>query len=282
MAQPTPLFTLPIPISSSLQSQPGTLTCTIPSTLHPNLYLLTFSSPPDNRLTTTFCQAFMHALDILEISYPVGAICITSAIPKFFSNGLDLSHATETEGFWDKTLYALWKRLLTYPMPTISLLPGHAFAGGLMTAMYTDYRVFNPSRGYLCLNELEFGAPLKAPMSSIFRQKLPSPATYRSLVLEAKRFNGEAALKEGLVDVLGGWEDVLKLVDERKLLEKGKTGVYGVLKAEMWRESLRYLETHAESEERDGMNMDNEVKRKEDAKYRVAEWEKQAKKTSKL
>lgn len=151
-----------------------------------------------------------------------------------------------------------------------------------MTAMYTDYRVFNPSRGYLCLNELEFGAPLKAPMSSIFRQKLPSPATYRSLVLEAKRFNGEAALKEGLVDVLGGWEDVLKLVDERKLLEKGKTGVYGVLKAEMWRESLRYLETHAESEERDGMNMDNEVKRKEDAKYRVAEWEKQAKKTSKL
>lgn len=151
-----------------------------------------------------------------------------------------------------------------------------------MTAMYTDYRVFNPHRGYLCLNELEFGAPLKPPMSSIFRQKLPAPSTYRSLVLEAKRFNGEAALKEGLVDVLGGWEEVLKLVDERKLLEKGKTGVYGILKAEMWRESLGYLEEHEKNEERDEMNTDKEMKRKDEAKRRVAEWEGNAKKTSKL
>ncbi|KAI9650771.1 hypothetical protein NHQ30_000801 [Ciborinia camelliae] len=282
MTEPTPLFTLPIPISSPLQSQPGTLTCTTPSAAHPNLYLLTFSSPPDNRLTTTFCQTFLLALDILELSYPVGAICITSAIPKFFSNGLDLDHATATEGYWETSLYALWKRLLTYPMPTISLLPGHAFAGGLMTAMYTDYRIFNPSRGYLCLNELEFGAPLKPPMASIFRQKLPSPSTYRSLVLEAKRFDGETALKEGLVDVLGGWVDVLKLVDERKLLQKGKSGVYGVLKSEMWRESLKYLEGHAENEEKDGVNMNKEMKRKEEAKNRVAEWERHANKTSKL
>ncbi|QSZ36081.1 hypothetical protein DSL72_007205 [Monilinia vaccinii-corymbosi] len=280
MAQPTPLFILPIPISS--QSQPGTLTCTTPSPSHPNLYLLTFSSPPDNRLTTAFCQTFLHALDILESSYPVGALCITSGIPKFFSNGLDLNHALATEGFLEKSLYVLWKRLLTFPMPTISLLPGHAFAGGLMTAMYTDYRIFNPSRGFLCVNEVEFGVALKPPMSSIFRQKLPSPATYRSLVLEAKRFNGEAALKEGLVDVLGGWEDVLKLVDERKLLEKGKSGIYGMLRAEMWRESLGYLEGHKESEERERVYIDREKKRKEDARNIVAEWERQAKKTSKL
>ncbi|KAG4032774.1 hypothetical protein MFRU_006g02380 [Monilinia fructicola] len=277
MAQPAHLFTLPIPVSSPLQSQPGSLTCTVPSPSHPNLYLLTFSSPPDNRLTTTFCQTFLQALDILECSHPIGAICITSGIPKFFSNGLDLDHATTTAGFWAESLYALWKRLLTYPMPTISLLPGHAFAGGLMTAMYTDYRIFNPSRGFLCLNELDFGAPLKPPMSSIFRQKLPSPSTYRSLVLEAKRFNGEAALKEGLVDALGGWEDVLKLVDERKLLEKGKSGVYGVLKAEMWRESLGYLEGHTENEERDRLNIDREEKRKEQAKNTAAEWERRAK-----
>jgi hypothetical protein len=40
---------------------------------------------------------------------------------------------------------------------------------------------------YLCLNEVELGAPLRPPMSSIFRQKV-SPQCYRSLVLEAKRF----------------------------------------------------------------------------------------------
>ena len=72
-------------------------------------------------------------------------------------------------------------------MPTLALLNGHAFAAGLMTAMMHDYRLFNPHRGYLCLNELDFGAPLKAPMAAVFRQKLPSPATYRTLVLEAIR-----------------------------------------------------------------------------------------------
>ncbi|KAL8849178.1 MAG: hypothetical protein Q9198_011154, partial [Flavoplaca austrocitrina] len=65
-----------------------------------------------------------------------------------------------------------------YPMPTIALINGHAFAAGIMTAMMHDYRFMNPHRGFLCLNELEFGASLKAPMSSIFRQKLPNPNTY--------------------------------------------------------------------------------------------------------
>jgi enoyl-CoA hydratase/carnithine racemase len=164
-------------------------------------------------------------------------------------------------------------------MPTISLLNGHAFAGGLMTAMYHDYRIFNPNRGFLCLNELEFGAPLKPPMSSIFRQKLPSPHVYRSLVLEAKRFNGADALAGGLVDGLGGWPEVVAFVAERKLAEKGKTGVYGVLKAEMWRESLGYLEGFEKGEERDKVWAKSEDVRIEEGKKRVAEWEKNTKKS---
>lgn len=72
-------------------------------------------------------------------------------------------------------------------MPTIALLNGHTFAGALMLAMHHDYRIMNPHRGYLCLNEVELGVPLAPPMSSIFRQKT-SPQTYRTLVLEGKRF----------------------------------------------------------------------------------------------
>lgn len=114
-------------------------------------------------MTTSFCQAFLLALDIVEFTLAPGVLVTTSAIPKFYSNGLDFEHAGKTEGFFPNCLYKLWGRLLTYPMPTVALMPGHAFAAGLMTAMYHDYRVFNPSRGFLCLNELEFGAPLKPP-----------------------------------------------------------------------------------------------------------------------
>lgn len=101
------LFTIPIP---PLESHPGgTLTCTSPS---PKLYLLTLTSPPDNRLTTPVCKALLEALDILEFGYPHGVVATTSGIPKFYSNGLDLEHAIQTDGFWG-LLYDVWRRFLT-------------------------------------------------------------------------------------------------------------------------------------------------------------------------
>ncbi|KAH8684587.1 ClpP/crotonase-like domain-containing protein [Tricladium varicosporioides] len=263
------LFELPIQASPSSGST-GTIACTLPA---PGVYLLTFTAPPDNRLVTPFCNAFMLALDIIEFSHPPGVVITTSGVSKFYSNGLDLEHATSTPGFFANTLFALFKRLLTYPMPTVSLINGHAFAGGFMVAMYHDYRIFNPSRGFLCLNELDLGVPLRPAMSSIFRQKL-TPQTYKLLVLEAKRFGGKEALEYGIVDGLGGAEEAMKLVAERKLVDKPKTGVYGVLKAEMFRETLGYLEGAAGDDERDAIQHENDSERRVAGQLRVEAWNK--------
>ena len=157
-------------------------------------------------------------------------------------------------------------------MPTVALINGHAFAGGFMTAMMQDYRIMNPHRGYLCLNELEFGAPLPGPMASIFRQKVPNPNTYRSIVLEAKRFNALEALKEGIVDGLGGVDEVLMFADEMKLQSKGRSGVYGRLKAEMWRETVGFLTDGGTSE--DLARGLRELRIQEEVeKRRVEDWE---------
>lgn len=103
------LFTLPIPPCGT-DHPGGTIVCTEPS---PAVYLLTFTSPPDNRLTTPFCKTLLAALDIIEFGgYKPGVVVTTSGIPKFYSNGLDLGHATETEGFW-ALLYEVWRRFLT-------------------------------------------------------------------------------------------------------------------------------------------------------------------------
>ncbi len=72
-------------------------------------------------------------------------------------------------------------------MPTIALINGHAFAGGLMVAMMHDYRCMNPHKGFLCLNELELGVPLRPPMLSVFREKVAA-GTLRRMILEAHRF----------------------------------------------------------------------------------------------
>jgi len=107
------LFTLPI-LFGTTATPSGSIVCTTPS---PGVYLLTFTAQPDNRLLTGFCQTFLLALDIIEFSHPPGVVVTTSGIGKFYSNGLDLEHAVSTKGFWPNSLFALWKRLLTFVVP---------------------------------------------------------------------------------------------------------------------------------------------------------------------
>ncbi|KAI1433360.1 enoyl-CoA hydratase/isomerase [Xylaria sp. CBS 124048] len=231
------LFSVPVP---TIPSHPGgSIVCTTPS---PRVYVLTFTSPNDNRLTPDFCHALITALDIIEFGYEPGVVVTTSGIKKFYSNGLDLDLALSTPGFWEDYLYPLYRRLLTYPMPTIAMINGHAFAGGFILAMHHDYRVFTSGgRGYACVNELEFGAALPPPMSAIFRVKT-TPSVYRTLVLEAKRFDASAALESGLVDAVGEMDTVLKLIENQKLIDKPAAGVYGWLKAEMYSEVIDMLD----------------------------------------
>ena len=258
MASPKELFTIPIPATGAHPG--GSIVCTEPA---PQVYVLTWTSPPDNRLTSAFCAALGAALDAVEFGpWPAGVLVTTSAVPRFYSNGLDLETAIATPGFFERELYPLWRRFLTYPMPTVALINGHCFAGGLMTAMHHDYRIYAAGAGagagqdgkgkgktrkpLLCLNEVEFGMPLMPPMSAIFRLKT-APSVYRRLVLEAHRFDGPQALEAGIVDGVAADDDssgldaVLRLVRDRALTKKAATGVYGLLKAEMYKESVALL-----------------------------------------
>lgn len=161
-----------------------------------------------------------------------------------------------------------------YPMPTISLLNGHAFAAGCMLAMYHDYRIQNPSKGFLCINEIEFGVPLQSPMMCIFREKL-TPSAFRDVILEAKRFSGASSVNAGLVDSLGGLDETLAFIRERGLLKKATTGIYGTLKEEMYRSSLDIVDGHAKNLEwRDRVEERNDQVEKEGLKA-VEAWEKQ-------
>ena len=114
-------------------------------------------------------------------------------------------------------------------------------------------------------------------MSSIFRQKV-SAKTYREMVLEAKRFGAKEALEAGIVDALGALDEVMEFIKERKLVVKPNTGVYGLLKREMFRETLGYLEKFDEGETRDTETLKKEDARKKDGEAKVAEWERNSQK----
>lgn len=269
MAPIPPLFALQIPSPESSKPLPsGEIICTQPVQ---RVYLLSFSSPPDNRLTPSFNKTLLLALDIIENRFPKGVVITTSSITKFYSNGLDYENAIKDPTFFKGSLFPLWRRLITYPMPSVALMNGHAFAGGLMTAMMHDYRIMNPHKGFVCLNELDFGASLRPAMASVFRVKL-NMSTFRNMVLESRRYPALEALKEGMLDSVGGLEEALAFIEEMKLVQKAQGESYGRIKEELYREVIKDLDETAELKLEEARDLDRS-RRHVEAKKRVDEWE---------
>lgn len=99
----TVLFSVPIDSTGTIEV----------SSTASKVYLLAFESPPDNRLTTSFNEAFITALDIIESRFPRGVVITTSKISKFYSNGLDLDLFRNDPSFLPDSLYPLFRRLLS-------------------------------------------------------------------------------------------------------------------------------------------------------------------------
>jgi enoyl-CoA hydratase/carnithine racemase len=164
-------------------------------------------------------------------------------------------------------------------MPTVAYMNGHTFAGGLMLALAHDYRLAPTPKGYLCANELNFGAPLLPAMSAIFRHKL-SPPTYRSIVLEAHMFPGAEAVAAGIADaVAASLDEALAFVEEKKLRDKNASGVYGVLKAEMWKDLLVFMQQPGMGmeEARFAAEEEREGERREFGKVWYEQWQRENK-----
>lgn len=211
---PSPVY-FPGAVSSASADgdKPSVLALTQPST---GLWVLAFTGgeTPDNRLTPHLLRAYLEALDHVEKEWDAlasdeeraakGAALVTTGQvapgSKYFSNGLDLAKAMSTPGFFDHPFTAVFRRLLTFPIPTIAAIGGHAFAGAVSLAMAHDYRVMNGRRGYLCMNEIFFGAPIPAGMSAVVRAKVHDGQVLRALFLEGHRFSGPEAHAKGLVD----------------------------------------------------------------------------------
>ena len=85
-------------------------------------------------------------------------------------------------------------------------------------------------------------------------------------------------MKEGLVDWLGGLSEALAHIEEFKLVQKAQPGmsgkrVYGVLKQEMYRETIEYLESTTEESIR-GVAQELQLRREKKAREeKVKEWE---------
>lgn len=164
----------------------------------------------ENRWNTTFVRALSEALDEVEASTGPAAMVTLSANQKFFSNGLDLDWVAAAEDhpqggdrqvFGDEFMQ-LMGRIITFPIPTIAAINGHAFGAGFMCALCHDVRFMRADRGFVCANEMQLGMRIPDPELALFRHKLPINVFFETVQL-ARRWTGTAALEAGIVQHIG-------------------------------------------------------------------------------
>ncbi|KAJ1342571.1 hypothetical protein BSLG_002888 [Batrachochytrium salamandrivorans] len=157
---------------------------------------------------------------------------------KIYSNGLRLDISVKVGHPYFRQYESLLHKLLTFRMPTVAAINGHAFAAGLMFALAHDYRVMRSDRGFLCMNEVDMPSPLTPGMTSIIATKVPHAVTFRNMILQAHRFSATDALKNFIVDEIAPTSaDTITAANSlaRKWSHKALAGiVYSELKTQMY------------------------------------------------
>ena len=122
---------------------------------------------------------------------------VTTATGKFYSNGLDLDWlgANGDKAKWYvQQVQSLFARMLTFPMPTVAAINGHAFGAGAMLGIAHDYRVMRDDRGYYCFPEVDINIPFTEGMAALIQAKL-SPASAIVAMTTGRRYGGSDAFR---------------------------------------------------------------------------------------
>lgn len=208
----------------------------------------------DNRFNPDFCTALNEALDFITSDqipkYPQSKFSmIITGTGRFFSNGLDLNYLLSTDNpnqFLIDHYEPLVYKFLTFGIPTVALINGHAFAGGMCLALAQDYRISTiKCKALLSMNELHIKAAIPAGMLSVLRAKLSSPQILRDCIY-ARRWTVKEAHKDGIIDLLIEDSDIkikgaaLEFA-KSKAIDQKYVQVLHAIKEETYRESSALL-----------------------------------------
>eukprot|EP01098_Paradermamoeba_levis_P006997 TRINITY_DN2903_c0_g1_i1.p1 TRINITY_DN2903_c0_g1~~TRINITY_DN2903_c0_g1_i1.p1 ORF type:complete len:269 (-),score=76.92 TRINITY_DN2903_c0_g1_i1:128-877(-) len=206
-----------------------------------------------NRFDPNFISAINLALDHVEKTTDGPSALVTSSTGKFFSNGLNLDFLLEQarsdpkeeiHRFLDQHYYPLLSRMLTFRLPTVCFINGHAFAGGMLFALVHDYRVMKKGRGFLCMNEILLPTRITHGLVSVLRAKLPN-TTWIDVTVAAKRYTAEEAHKLQIVrevadDETEGVAKAVQIAEE--LAPRAQAGeVVHLIKKELYIDAVTHL-----------------------------------------
>ena len=147
---------------------------------------------------------FQEIYDQIEKSTGPGVVVTMGSGSKVFCQGFSLP-------YWGKDVLnpvksisanqAVLSKILTLGLPTMAVMNGHAYAGGLILGLAHDFRIMtSDSKKRLCLSEINLGFAMPRGYGALVGATIPAKA-FRELALGAQ-ITPQEAMKEDVVDAL--------------------------------------------------------------------------------
>ena len=166
--------------------------------------VLTLSRPPANMLDLASLRALAAAAREAGADPGVRAVVLRSALPKYFSAGLEASELLGPDGrpraepF--EALGEAFRAWLGCPKPTIAAIGGSARLGGCVLALAFDFRFLAAETGRVSLSEVRLGlSPTPAVLARLAALGVTGVGV-RQLVLKGRALRADEALAAGLAD----------------------------------------------------------------------------------
>ena len=174
-----------------------------------------------NAQNEAFFTDLDEAFERLEGEFSDCAVVLT-AEGSTFSAGLDFEEAFAALASTDPKQLADWVRryeetnlrIWRHPRPTVAAINGHAFAGGLITALDCDYRVTVEGARF-SLNEVPIGIAMPAIYVEIIRHAVGTPVASVA-TLFGHEFDTDEALRVGFVHAVTSRRSAAARRDRRR------------------------------------------------------------------
>lgn len=155
-----------------------------------------------NAFTVDMLDQLAAHLDQIERDPTIGAVMVTAVGDRAFCTGADINGwgdlgPAEFARHWVRDGHRIFDRLARLSKPTVAVLNGHAFGGGLELAAACDIRVMAP-KAALALPEAGVGIVPGWSGTQRLARLLPEPLL-KEMALFGHRLRAERALACGFV-----------------------------------------------------------------------------------
>ena len=169
---------------------------------HGNVREIRLARPPANALNADLVKLITKSL--IEAGEEAGAV-VVSGLPGMFSAGLDVPQLLQFDReemgqFWQVFLRLL-KTIAHMPVPTVFAMTGHAPAGGIVMALFGDYRIMPRGNFKTGLNEVQVGLVVSPTIHQALVRAV-GPHTAERILVAGEMMESARAKEIGLIDEL--------------------------------------------------------------------------------